>query len=217
MFCYEKLASQPTERVNYTDADMQAYVDKHSEMAIADNRLKLKDVFAQRLSGGMANLEEGVLKHWSGGRIVLAGDACHKYTPNAGLGLNNGIQDVVVLVNKLHELLAGSDTDAFPTQEELTSLFEDYQETRKEVVHSDFDFSRHNTRLHAWPNSTYWLMNRYIMPNIPFLNKILVEKVGNTKTSKSFVLDFVDSEELFQGKRPWVRPMKSGLTTKVAA
>lgn len=188
---------------------MVDYAAKHGEMPIADGRLKLKDVFAQRMSGGMANLEEGVLKHWSGGRIVLAGDACHKFTPNAGLGLNNGIQDVAVLVNELHRLLASAGDGSAPTREELATAFTRYRDARRAAVDKSMDFSRHATRLHAWPNWVYWILNRYVLCNIPGLEGIIWNNVIVPKVSSSYCLDFVDSEEPFQGEVPWKHPMKS--------
>lgn len=214
VFCYEKLATPPTSRVRYTDADMQAYAAKHGDTPIGDTHLRLKDVFAQRTSGGMANLEEGVLQHWSAGRIVLCGDACHKFTPNAGLGLNNGIQDAVVLVNELHRVCDEA-AGGVPSQEELTDAFRRYHEMRKAVVESDLSFSSHTTRLQAWPNWIYWLVNRYVLPSIPLLNKIMWDTLAAPRSSKSYCLDFVEGEEPFQGHTPWARPMKP-ITYKAA-
>ncbi|KAK5988340.1 FAD-dependent monooxygenase sdnN [Cladobotryum mycophilum] len=107
---FEKLPRPTKEPVIYTDEDVAAFADRYSHFPINET-LKVKDAFATRLVAGMANLEEGVLKHWSWGRVVLAGDACHKFTPNSGLGFNNGIQDIVVLCNLLRNSLAAAPTD----------------------------------------------------------------------------------------------------------
>lgn len=188
---------------------MVQYAAKHGETPIADGRLKLKDAFAQRITGGMANLEEGVLKHWSNGRIVLAGDACHKYTPNAGLGLNNGVQDIVVLVNELHRLLDSAGVGTAPGREELATAFTRYHDARKQGVTEGLDFSRHATRLHAWPNWIYWILNRYVLCNIPGLEGYIWNNVVVPKMSNAYCLDFVDGQEPFQGDVPWKRPMRS--------
>lgn len=58
--------------------------------------LKFRDLWAKRLTSGMSNLKEGIATHWSFGRVILVGDACHKFTSNAGLGLDSGVQDVVM-------------------------------------------------------------------------------------------------------------------------
>lgn len=162
----------------------------------------------------MANLEEGILKHWSAGRIVLVGDACHKFTPNAGLGLNNGIQDVVVLVNELHRARQAAGPATPPGRAELTTAFTRYQEARKEFVEQDYTMSAMTTRMHAWPNTLYWLFDQYIMPYIPYANKLLLTKVVTPKSSRSYCLDFVEGEEPFQGKLPWLHPMKSSVAAK---
>lgn len=190
-----------------------AYVEKHGDMLIG-GRLKLRDLFAQRRTGAMANLEEGMLKNWSTGRVALAGDACHKFTPNAGLGLNTGIQDVTALVNELHRL-AEATGGAAPSREELTTVFKRYHEMRKEAVEAHLAMSGHVTRLHAWPNSIYWLMNRYVMPNIPGFDKMMWDKVMAPKLRKSYCLDFVGGEEPFQGRIPWEYPIKPA--TKMVA
>lgn len=209
IFCYEKLPEEqrrPTgKRVAYTDADLHAYAAKHGDSVIADGRLRLRDVFARRQTGGMANLEEGVLRTWSHGRVVLAGDACHKYTPNAGLGLNNGLQDVVVLVNELHRLLTSSPV---PSRDELTHAFARYHDMRKDAAASDLAFSWHSTRLHAWPNWVYWLFGRYLLFNLPGVDRLIWDNVIVPQVNRSYCLDFVDMAEPFQGKARWERPMK---------
>ncbi|KKY37793.1 putative fad binding domain containing protein [Diaporthe ampelina] len=207
LFVYEKLEAPTTERVTFTEGDIEEFAAKHADMKIGD-RLKVKDILPHRTSAGMANLEEGVLKHWSGGRIVLAGDACHKFTPNAGLGFNNALQDVVALVNELHRLLGPSDKDIAPSEADLGALFYRYQDGRRERVLDDYKFSAHNTRLCAWPNTTYWLVDQYVMPVIPNVNKLLLKFKGSPSISRALCLDFVEGEEPFEGKVPWVHPIR---------
>lgn len=207
MFVYEKLDAPTTERVDFTQEDMEEFAAKHADMKIGD-RIKVKDVFPHRTSCGMANLEEGILKHWSSGRIVLAGDACHKFTPNAGLGFNNALQDIVALVNELHSLLEPGDKDVAPSEKDLGALFYRYQDARRAGVLDDYNFSLHTTRLCAWPNTTYWLVDQYVIPAIPNFNKLLMKFKGAPAISKALCLDFVEGEEPFEGKIPWVHPMK---------
>lgn len=207
MFVYEKLDAPTTERVDFTQEDMEEFAAKHADMKIGD-RITVKDVFPHRTSCGMANLEEGILKHWSSGRIVLAGDACHKFTPNAGLGFNNALQDIVALVNELHRVLEPGDKDVAPSEKDLGALFYRYQDARRAGVLDDYKFSLHTTRLCAWPNTTYWLVDQYVIPAIPNFNKLLMKFKGAPAISKALCLDFVEGEEPFEGKIPWVHPMK---------
>ncbi|KAF5540997.1 FAD binding domain-containing protein [Fusarium mexicanum] len=73
----------PTRR-RYTEADMEAL-----------------ELWKRRLKAQMILLEEGVLEHWTSGRIVLAGDSVHKVTPNSALGGNAAMEDAVVITNTL--------------------------------------------------------------------------------------------------------------------
>lgn len=50
----------------------------------------------------MVSLEEGIIKYWSFDRIVFVGDVVYKFILSMGVGCNNGIVDVVVLVNELY-------------------------------------------------------------------------------------------------------------------
>lgn len=74
----------------------------------------IHDIWSKATWSHMADLEEGVINgDWydtKDGRVVLAGDAVHKMTPNAGLGLNEGVQDAVALVNCVWSLLASNIT-----------------------------------------------------------------------------------------------------------
>ncbi|KAJ4420471.1 hypothetical protein N0V82_004348 [Gnomoniopsis sp. IMI 355080] len=198
LFVYEKLDKPTTERVRFTEADIEAFVAKHADMMVG-GKVRLGDLIEQRRGKiGMANLEEGVLKHWSYGRMVLAGDACHKYTPNAGQGLNNGIQDLAALGNELFAL----HTDA-PTDQELTAAFTRYQAVRAEPVVQDYGFSARMTRLSAWPNWLYWFADQWVMPNIPFMNHVYLNWIISPPISKAFVAQFIETEEPFEGTMPW--------------
>lgn len=205
VFVYEKLEAPTKERIRYTDADLEAFAAKHGEMTIG-HKLKLKDVFKTRTAGGLTVLEEGVVRNWSHGRIVMAGDSCHKFTPNAGFGLNNGIQDVVALTNELHKLhqLRGPP----PSHVELKAAFKRYQDSRAEIAKDDFNLSWHATRLCAWPSTAYWFVDQCIIANLPWKDALLRKYVYAPRFSKGMCFDFIEGEEPLQGKVPWLYPMK---------
>lgn len=206
VFVYEKLEEPTTERVRYGEADMAKFAEKHGDMPIAGGALRLRDVIGERRAAGMANLEEGVLKRWSqGGRLVLAGDACHKYTPNAGQGLNNGIQDVVVLANQLHGVLR--DEGPAPGDEALAAAFTRYQEVRAEVTDTEFNFSANLTRLCAWPNWVYWFVDQWVLPWVPFLTTLQMNYVFGKGVAKGHCLEFLEGEEPFSGRIAWQNPI----------
>ncbi|KAH8714744.1 hypothetical protein BGZ61DRAFT_476791 [Ilyonectria robusta] len=79
--------------MHFTDIDNLAWEYEDFPM---NQTLKFPDVWAKRLTSGMSNLEKGIATHWSFGRVILVGDACHKFTPNAGLGLNSSVPEVMM-------------------------------------------------------------------------------------------------------------------------
>lgn len=50
---------------------------------------------------------QSVADHYLGGRVMLAGDAAHLFSPTGGVGMNTGINDAFDLSWKLHADLAG--------------------------------------------------------------------------------------------------------------
>ncbi|RAH76613.1 FAD binding domain-containing protein [Aspergillus japonicus CBS 114.51] len=195
VFLYERIPTGPTtERMRYTKADMEAYAARFADFPVS-KMLKVKDVYATRLTEGMANLEEGILAQWSwGGRIVLAGDACHKFTPNAGRGLNNGMQDVVALCNGLHALLQSSGPDVAPSKTALAKVFEEYQKVRAAPLKADADQSLSQSRMHAWASPFYQFMARYVMSR-DWVMWFLLNFLGAREIRKALALDYIPADE----------------------
>ncbi|KAF9415981.1 hypothetical protein BGZ76_004725 [Entomortierella beljakovae] len=79
-------------------------------------------------------LEEKIFKTWHHGRIVLIGDACHKYHPAAGQGAGNAIYDAIVLANCLYGM---DDT----SEKSIHAAFNDYFEQRYIHAKTSFDNS----------------------------------------------------------------------------
>ncbi|OJK00950.1 hypothetical protein ASPACDRAFT_59758 [Aspergillus aculeatus ATCC 16872] len=210
VFLYERIPTGPTtERMRYTEAEMQAYAARFADFHVS-RTLKVKDVYAARLTDGMANLEEGVLGQWSwDGRIVLAGDACHKFTPNAGQGLNNGIQDVVALCNGLHALLRSTGPDVPPHKTSLAKVFEVYQKIRAAPLKADADQSRSQTRLDAWASPYYYFLARYVI-SFAWVMWFLVDFIAARATKGALVLDYIPADEPFPGALvSWEHPLKN--------
>lgn len=206
IFLYERLPESTTSRVKYTEEDRAAFAARFADFPVTE-KLKVKDVYATRLTEGMANLEEGILKHWSWGRIVLAGDACHKYTPNAGRGLNNGIQDVVALCNGLHEMLDTSSEADLPDQLTLDKMFAEYQNTRSAPVKADGNQSFYISRMHAWANQFCYFMSRYVMSQEWLLTWALTT-LASKQIRKSLVLNYIHVDEPFLASLEWEYPLR---------
>ncbi|KAI0390743.1 FAD binding domain-containing protein [Xylariaceae sp. FL0594] len=216
-FLYERLERPTRGRATYTPNDAAAMVERLGDVHIG-RRLRIRDMYAQRDRCGMANLEEGILDHWSWERLVLVGDAAHKVTPNIGQGYNNGVQDVVVLTNELYGLLNPSSSSSSlekersdavdkvdqPTVQDLAAAFKRYQASRRETIVSDFKLSALVTRLCAWRNLIYWFVDRYVVPNLPLWARVkMYEKTQAEKHAAGSILSFVKCKEPFSGTWPW--------------
>lgn len=210
-FMFGLLDSPTQERRNYSEDDMEAYAESLADLHIGPG-LKFREVWKSRHSAGMSNLDEGVLDHWSWNRVVLMGDAVHKVTPNAGWGLNSGIQDVAVLTNGLTRLLRCQ--DSVPTLDQLSKVFAVYHGARKENMQQVFDFSATQTRQSArdksWTSWGYKLMET-ITNMIPRCDWVMIRYKGSKLVSMGHALDFLGGKEPFSGAMPWAHPIQGSV------
>jgi 2-polyprenyl-6-methoxyphenol hydroxylase-like FAD-dependent oxidoreductase len=199
LLLYEKLPEPTKEPKRYTKAEMDEFAARFADWPVNEH-LKVKDVYDSS-KAGMSNLDEGVLEHWSLGRIVLAGDACHKFTPNAGLGFTNGIQDVALLCNLLHDATK-SCADSEVDEDTLQKVFLEYQSARREATEFDCGVSAAATRSHAWATPIYWFVGRFLYPIYAF-QWLLQNYLVAPRIKQSRVLDYVFGEDRIQGRIPW--------------
>ncbi|KJZ76521.1 hypothetical protein HIM_04250 [Hirsutella minnesotensis 3608] len=200
----ERLPHPTEDSPVYEEKDISAFADRFAEFPVSET-LKVKDVFAVRKAAGMSDLAEGLARHWSWGRIVLAGDSCHKFTPNSGLGFNNGVQDVVALCNQLHKLTTAS--KGVPDMAALTDSFQRYQVDRRKALRPHAFVSTHLIRANTWTNTPYYLLARYIMAS-KRLEYLLLKLVVSRFIRNGLVLDYVRAEEPFLAAVSWKHPLK---------
>ena len=215
-FLYKKLPKPTSERPRYTEEDIQAVAAEFAEFPLTE-AVKVKDVWPNMLGAGLTNLGEGIAKHWSLGRTVLVGDACHKLTTHLGLGFNNGVQDVVVLANMLRKAVraaaaATPDSDGGNLDNAtIRRVFEEYEALRKSPTSSlmaDAVHSGQETRMHAWANTAYYLFSRWLA--VPkFVEDLVIKFVITPELRKAQVLDYVAMEEPMKGKISWLHPMSA--------
>ncbi|CAI7595914.1 unnamed protein product [Penicillium glandicola] len=211
LFMHEKLPTPTNERKHYTEKDINAFAAQFADFPLT-RTVKVKDIWPNMLSVGMTDLHEGIAEHWSLGRIVLVGDSCHKFTAHLGLGFNNGVQDVVVLCNRLRDAVESA-SDRKPDTSALTHQFEDYEKVRKSSDSSlvaDLTNSGLETRLFTWSNTFYWLISRYVViPSV--IENLILRFVLTREFQKGQVLDYIEASEPMNGKLPWLHPMKGSL------
>ncbi|KAK7429866.1 hypothetical protein QQZ08_003485 [Neonectria magnoliae] len=211
IFLYEKLGQPSSERHFYDKKTLASFGDSFEDWPLTEN-LTVKDVLGDPSAvAGMTNLEEGIAKNVSwNGRIVLIGDAWHKFTPNSGLGFNNGIQDAVSLCNKLRALLVSHTREGKPDAAALQTAFDRYQAERSEPLRSDFARSAGATRLSTWETRREYLLGRFVY-SIAFIQRFLTTRYVCPRIRKGLVLDYISTSEPFQGKIPWAFPTEKHL------
>ncbi|KAK7398623.1 hypothetical protein QQX98_011983 [Neonectria punicea] len=204
IFLYKKLPEPTSDRMTYEVEDVDALAEEFKDFPINET-LKVEDVWKTRTAAGMTNLEEGIVDHWSWGRIVLVGDACHKFTPNAGAGLNNGIQDVVTLCNGVRETIH-ADSSVNPSLPTLTKMFATYQSARVANLQADASLSANLTRMQAWANPLYFFLSKYVTP-YALVERLMVGFFISKAMSQAPVLNYVPGEEPFKGEVAWTNPI----------
>lgn len=91
----------------------------------------------------------------------------------------------------------------------LTQVFEKYEAIRKGPASSltaDLANAGMETRMHAWANTIYYLLSRYL--SIPKFVKI-VKSVISPELRKGQVLDYIQKEEPMKSKLSWLNQMRS--------
>ncbi|GAM82794.1 hypothetical protein ANO11243_007800 [Dothideomycetidae sp. 11243] len=200
MGVYERLESPTRDPPRYTQVDEEAFIAKWGHLPLTkEAKLTLGEAYAQRIKCGLVNLEEGVVKHWSRGRMVLVGDAAHKFTPSTGSGCNNGIVDVVSLANQLHRAFASGTP---PTSEALSAAFTAYQEERFDVVKEDCGLAGNFTAMATWNSFLLKFLDVHVFA-YKFVQRFLVDQ-GVGTTAKTPVFDYIEGKEEIVGSVPWV-------------
>ncbi|KAF5975882.1 FAD binding domain-containing protein [Fusarium coicis] len=181
----------PTRR-RYTEADMEVLVSKISERPVTDT-VVFGELWKRRLKAQMISLEEGVLEHWTFGRIVLAGDAVQKVTPNSALGGNTAMEEAVVITNTLHVLLARHPQKKKPSDVELHDVMrQEYQNTRIERARTIVKAGGALTRQQAYDGWKAYITQRWLTPIIGL--DTLAQKIAGLCV-KAPKLSFVEFEE----------------------
>ncbi|KAK0649114.1 hypothetical protein B0T16DRAFT_125877 [Cercophora newfieldiana] len=201
---YERLPQPTTERLRFVPEDEEEIVKRWGHLPITE-QLSLQDVYDARVSSGMVSLEEGVLPNWSWDRLVLVGDAAHKFTPSTGAGCNQGMADCVVLANELVRILAASPE---PRTEDIARAFGSYQEQRFEKTVAGCAQSGGTTAMATWSSWFERLLDLWVAGNPWFLTYRL-NRLAAPGIAATPALEFIPDEGLPEGRFPWVRSQGS--------
>ncbi|KAI1846334.1 hypothetical protein JX265_010918 [Neoarthrinium moseri] len=224
-FLYEQLEAPTDVRRDYTASDRDQLAMRFAGMSVLPG-LTFGDVWPTRTACGMADQLEGVLPHWrlapaAGGRVVLAGDAVHRFTPNFGWGYNSGVNDVAVLASLLHAEVAQREDAPPPSAEALDDIFARYQTARKvdddiaNVAAASGRVTRQCARPRQWvPAAIYWVLEHVLPLLIPNFEIWASKNILGKIVRRGRVLDFLPEEasartdaRVFGGSLKWDFPI----------
>lgn len=210
MGVYERMDKPKRDPGRYNKADEKVFIDNWGHLPLTKGgQLTLGQAYARKIESGLINLEEGVVKNWSwGGRMVLVGDAAHKFTPSTGSGCNNGIVDIVVLANQLHRAFSSG----VPSSDTLAVAFKEYQDARYDVVTEGCSIASNTTAMATWSNVVFKFLDLYVF-SIRMLQKFFIG-LGTDVTAKTPVFDYIEGKEEIVGKVPWAYAIPSSRMLK---
>ncbi|XXH00682.1 hypothetical protein Hte_007032 [Hypoxylon texense] len=189
------------ERGHYTDQEARELAASIADHPITETA-KFGDLWDSRERGALIPIEEGLLDRWHFDRIVLAGDAAHKVTPNIALGGNSAMESIVVLCNHLNAMLLEHE-GAKPSRATLNKVFQAYQAERHGRLQEILAVSAHATRMQAWDNWLYKFVAMWVMPFLP--SSMIMNQLGTIMTPAPRI-DYVPCIGFPKGRMGWKHP-----------
>lgn len=198
---YIHLEKPTRERTRHTESDAEAVAASLAGHRIAPG-VTFGDLWRSRRWGRLLDFQEGFLRRWYHGRAVLVGDAVHKLTPNAGLGLNAGWQGIAELTNRLRALVAGPGPG--PDTRSIEKVFRGYQKSRSGTARATALFSSLYTRVVANQSLLYRFCDR-VTPAVGG-DVALLNVLASPVVRRSVVFDFLAERDYREGRVRWVHP-----------
>ncbi|KAF2143952.1 uncharacterized protein K452DRAFT_224000 [Aplosporella prunicola CBS 121167] len=192
----------------WTQADAEQYAATCFECPISSTHV-FGELWKSRVRGELINIEEGLLKHMFFGRVVLAGDAMHKMTPNLGFGGNSSMEGVVALTNLLHRAIKDHNARGTkPDKAAIEAILGQYQAERTARMRPVIDVSALVTKVEAWENLGYKILSRVM----PFLPESLIAQQTAKIIQVAPKLEFLPPPRDPKAAVPWIssrtRPSK---------
>ncbi|KAK3402685.1 hypothetical protein B0T20DRAFT_5262 [Sordaria brevicollis] len=203
----QKLPKPTRDRRRYTEQDTESFIKELGHVHCTST-VTLDDLYQARTSCYLTDLHEGLIQHFHHGRIVLVGDAVSKQTYTTGQGWNTGVQDVVVLTNKLRSMMENeTNPDAPISKCKIEAAFSAYQKDRNPVVQQAVKASMVMTRTEAWNRWYDWFSDRHVLPRTGGLKMLYRAFLVPANTSAQ-VLEFLEEKNRPSGTIPWLHGSK---------
>ncbi|KAH7044525.1 hypothetical protein B0J12DRAFT_603811 [Macrophomina phaseolina] len=144
----------------FTAEDMDALIEEYGDEEITPGAT-IRDFYQARVKAALVPLEEGIVRKWSHGRVVMIGDAVHKVTINAGLGGNLAIEGITRLMNLLVPLIQNNG-DLSTGQ--IESAFKQYEMAHKPRARTTLAMAAATSRIESEQNWLYNFASRWVQP-----------------------------------------------------
>lgn len=150
----------------FTKEDERKELERGGDVIVADNGLRLRDVARNLERSAVTALPHYVMRRWHFGRIVIVGDASHKFNPLVGQGGNSCIESCAGLVNELTAALSrssGVTAPAWPL-DALSSAFAAIESQRVPRLVDMVERCQQAQYVAAWDTWGTKLLAKYIVP-----------------------------------------------------
>ncbi|KAB2573212.1 Monooxygenase FAD-binding protein [Lasiodiplodia theobromae] len=150
----------------FTKDDERKELERGGDVIVADNGLRLRDVARNLERSAVTALPHYVMRRWHFGRIVIIGDASHKFNPLVGQGGNSCIESCAGLVNELTAALSRSSGVAAPAWplDALSSAFAAIESQRVPRLVDMVERCQQAQYAAAWDTWGIKLLAKYIIP-----------------------------------------------------
>ncbi|KAI1333589.1 FAD/NAD(P)-binding domain-containing protein [Xylariaceae sp. FL0016] len=189
----------------YSEAETRAFVEDVGDVMVMPG-LTARELWRHCRWTRLVDQYEGLAGRWHwGGRVVLVGDSAAQMTSAAGLGYNNALQSAVVLVNKIHGVVVGSEGEAGKGMSRVAAMeraLAEYEALRREESKVICDMSASMVRGNLWESWVRWFLGEWLMPKL-VRDETLLWMLGRRMISKGRILNFAKTESK-QGAMPWV-------------
>ncbi|KAH7063634.1 hypothetical protein B0J12DRAFT_759220 [Macrophomina phaseolina] len=149
----------------FTPADQEAQLARAADLVAADSGLRVGEVMRRLERSATTALPHFVLRRWHFGRVVLVGDASHKFNPLVGQGGNSCIESCAALANELAATMSPAELAA-PAwrREKLERVFEAVEAQRVPRLVDMVERCQVAQYAAAWDTWALKFLSRYVMP-----------------------------------------------------
>ncbi|KAI1849753.1 hypothetical protein JX266_004702 [Neoarthrinium moseri] len=163
----EEMRSCPIGAIpRFGEDDKKRELERAASVILTSSGLRFQDVAENLQSSAVTALPHFVLRRWHFGRLIVIGDAAHKFNPLVGQGGNSCIESCASLVNALQSTL-GTRLSSSPAAWSVTALPEAFTAVERQRVGRLVDMvekCQEAMRNTAWETPRRQLMSKYVVP-----------------------------------------------------